>query len=156
MRATPRDAVNLWTLGFASAGVIQGVGPRRFARHTNWAYSDGWQREIAIWNIGTLFTIAALRRGSDDPDRSLIAGFAVLSALFGTNHLVAALKSPRSWGNWLGAASNAAGLSVGLSALLGETGERRGQQRLPGDVADRRAHDRLQLRPQRLARAWKP
>ena len=125
MRKTPRDAVNLWTVGFATAAVIQGAGPRRFARHTKWAYSDGWQREIAIWNIGTLTTIAALRRGNDDPDRSLIAGFAVLSALFGANHLAAALKSPRSWGNWLGATSNAAGLSVGLLALLRERGEGR-------------------------------
>ncbi|HZA90770.1 MAG TPA: hypothetical protein VE401_11125 [Solirubrobacterales bacterium] len=117
MSATPRDAVNLWAVGFAAAAVIQGVGPRRFARHAKWDYNDGWQREIAIWNIGTLTTIAALRRENADPDRSLIAGFGVLSALFGANHLAAALKSPRSWGNWLGAASNALGLATGLAAL---------------------------------------
>ena len=117
MSATPRDAVNLWAVGFAAAAVIQGVGPRRFARHAKWGYNDGWQREIAIWNIGTLTTIAALRRENADPDRSLIAGFGVLSALFGANHLAAALKSPRSWGNWLGAASNALGLATGLAAL---------------------------------------
>jgi uncharacterized membrane protein HdeD (DUF308 family) len=117
MRATPRDALNLWTVGFAAAAIIQGVVPRRFARHTNWGYNDGWQREIAIWNIGTLTTIAALRRENADPDRSLITGFAVLSALFGANHLAAALKSPRSRGNWLGATSNVFGLATGLAAL---------------------------------------
>jgi uncharacterized membrane protein HdeD (DUF308 family) len=119
MRATPRDAVNLYAVGFAVAAVIQGVGPRRFARHAKWGYNDGWQREIAIWNIGTLTTIAALRRENADPDRSLIADFAVLSSLFGANHLVAALKSPRSWGNWLGATSNAVGLATGLATLGG-------------------------------------
>jgi len=117
MRATPRDAINLWTIGFAVAAVIQGAAPRRFSRHTKWGYDDGWQREIAIWNIGTLTTIAALRRENADLDRSLIAGFSVLSALFGANHLAAALRSPRSWGNWLGATSNAAGLMAGLASL---------------------------------------
>src|SRR5918996_4979197 len=124
MRMTPRAAVNLWTVGFASAAAIQGLGPRRFARHTHWGHNSGWQREIAIWNLGTLTTIGALAREPADADRGLIAGFAVLSALFGANHLAAALKSPRSWGNWVGAGSNAVGLASGLAALAnGREGE---------------------------------
>jgi hypothetical protein len=118
--ASSRTAVNLWTAGFASAALIQGLFPRRFARATKWGYNDGWQREIAIWNLGTLTAIVALRREAADVDRSLIAGFSVLSALFGANHLAAALRSPRSWGNWLGAASNGVGLSTGLAALARE------------------------------------
>jgi hypothetical protein len=118
MGPTPRDAVNLWIAGFAGAAVIQGLFARRFARVTGWDYNEGWQREIAIWNLGTLTLVRALRREGADPDRSLIAGFAVLSALFGANHLVAALRSPGSWGNWLGAASNGAGLTTGLAALV--------------------------------------
>jgi uncharacterized membrane protein HdeD (DUF308 family) len=62
-------------------------------------------------------TIAALRRENADPDRSLIAGFAVLSTLFGANHLAAALRSRRSWGNWIGAGANTVGLVAGLAAL---------------------------------------
>ncbi len=117
MRPTPRVAVNLWTAGFATAAAVQSTCPRRFARNAKWGHNDGWQREIAIWNIGTLTLIAALRRESADPDRALIAGFAVLSALFGANHLAAALKSPGSWSNWLGATANAIGLATGLAAL---------------------------------------
>jgi uncharacterized membrane protein HdeD (DUF308 family) len=117
VRPTPRDAVNIWTAGFASAALLQGLAPRRFARNTKWGYNDGWQREIAIWNLGTLTTIAALRRENADPDRSLIAGFAVLSTLFGANHLAAALRSRRSWGNWIGAGANTVGLAAGLAAL---------------------------------------
>ena len=124
MPPTPTVAVNLWTVGFAVSAAVQGLGPRRFASHTKWDYSDGWQREIAIWNIGTLTLIAALRRDGADPDRSLIAGFAVLSGLFGANHLAAALRSPRSWGNWLGATANTVGLATGLAAL---------HDRAPGD-----------------------
>jgi hypothetical protein len=117
LRLTPRTAVNLWTAGFASAALIQGLSARRFARATKWGYNGGWQREIAIWNLGTLTLIAALRREGADADRSLIVGFAVLSALFDANHLAAALQSPRSWSNWLGAASNSVGLAAGITAL---------------------------------------
>jgi hypothetical protein len=109
--------VNPWTAGFAASAIIQGLIPRRFARDTHWGHNGGWQREIAIWNLGTLTTIAALRRESADLDRSLVAGFAVLSGLFGANHLAAALHSRRSWGNWIGAGSNAIGLGTGLAAL---------------------------------------
>jgi hypothetical protein len=117
VRPTPRAAVNLWTAGFAAAGAIQGLFPLAFARGTKWGYNAGWQREIAIWNLGTLTAIAALRREPGDVDRSLITGFAVLSALFGANHLAAALRSPRSLGNWAGAISNGVGLGVGLAAV---------------------------------------
>jgi hypothetical protein len=117
VQPTSRAAVNLWTAGFATAAAIQGLFPAAFARATKWGYNEGWQREIAIWNLGTLTTIAALRREADEVDRSLIAGFAVLSALFGANHLAGALRSPRSLGNWAGAISNGVGLGVGLVAI---------------------------------------
>src|SRR5919108_5582960 len=117
MRPEPRTAVNLWTAGFAASALIQGVFPRAFARRTGWGYNGGWQREIAIWNMGTLTTIAALRRQGADADRSLIAGFAVLSALFGANHLRAALRSPSTAGNWAGVVANGIGLGFGLAAL---------------------------------------
>lgn len=123
MRPTTRTAVNLWTAGFAGAAVIQGVFPRHFARGTKWDYNAGWQREIAIWNLGTLTAIAALRRDDSDVDRGLIAGFAVLSACFGANHLSAALQSPRSLSNWLGAISNGVGLAAGIAALTANRNE---------------------------------
>src|SRR5687768_4518673 len=103
MRPSRRAAVNLWAAGFAGAALIQGLLPRAFARRTAWGHNPGWQREIAIWNIGTLTAFAALRRNPDDVDSGLIAGYSVLSTLFGANHLVAALRSPQSVGNWAGA-----------------------------------------------------
>ena len=117
MHPNPRYAVNLWTAGFASAAIVQGLFGREFAKGTDWGYNGGWQREIGIWNLGTLTLVAGLRRPGWDADRSLIAGFAVLSCLFGANHLAAALRSPRSWSNWLGATANAVGLATGIAAL---------------------------------------
>jgi hypothetical protein len=117
MRVTTREAVNLWRAGFVTAAAIQGLFPRAFARGTRWDYNPGWQREIAIWNLGTLASLTALRRERADVDRSLVAGFAVLSTLFAVNHLSAALRSPRSVGNWIGAGSNVVGLGFGIAAL---------------------------------------
>ena len=114
---TPRSAVAVWAAGFAAAAVTQLVFPRLVSRATRWGRNEGWQREIGIWNLGTLTTIAALQRRDADPDRALAVGVSVLSALFGANHLTAALRSPWSWGNWAGALVNAVGLTVGLGAL---------------------------------------
>ena len=109
---TPRAAVNVWTAGFGASAIIQGLFPHGFARRSKWGYNSGWQREIVIWNIGMLTTIGALRRQGADADDGLMAGFTVLSALFGANHLSAAIQSPRSVSNWIGAAANGAALGV--------------------------------------------
>ena len=123
-RLTVRRAVDGWAMGFLTSLVIQGLFARVFARATTWGHNPGWQREIAIWNLGTLTTIAALRREGGDPDRGLTAGFVVLSAFFGANHLAAALGSPRSWGNWAGVAANGVGLCAGIAALARDASER--------------------------------
>ena len=97
MGLTPRAAVNQWAAGFIGSAVIQGLFPRAFARRSRWDYNAGWQREIAIWNVGVLTTIAALRRPGADVDTGLMTGFMVLSGLFGANHLVAAGRRCITW-----------------------------------------------------------
>jgi hypothetical protein len=121
-RPSVRDARNVWITGFALAAVLQGVFRRRFAQGSAWGYSPGWQREIAVWNVGTLVTAAGLAGLGPDADRAQVRGFAVLSTLFGLNHLVAAWRSPRSGSNWFGAGLNAVGITVGLAALSAPRG----------------------------------
>jgi hypothetical protein len=120
MGLTPRSAVDQWAAGFIGSAVIQGLFPRAFARRSRWGYNGGWQREIAIWNVGMLTTIAALRGQGADVDKGLMTGFMVLSALFGANHLVAAVQAPRSVGNWIGAAANAFGVATGLGVMAAD------------------------------------
>lgn len=124
MRApTVRFAVRAWSAGFGAALVTQGLFPRRFARGTSWGHNPGWQREIAVWNLGTVVTAAGLVGASPDADRAQARGFAVLSALFGLNHAVAAARHPSSASNWTGALANAVGVGIGIAAL---TSQRRG------------------------------
>ena len=117
MKPTPARAVLNWSAGFAIAAVTLAAFPRRFAQATAWGPNEGWQREIAIWNLGLLTIIWKVRRPGTDIDRALISGFSVLSSLFAVNHLVAGLRSPRSWGHWVAAVGNIAGLGVGAGAL---------------------------------------
>lgn len=124
-RPSVRDARNVWLAGFSLAAVLQGVFRRPFGRGSAWGYSAGWQREIAVWNVGTLVTAAGLATLGPEADRAQVRGYAVLSTLFGINHLVAAWRAPRSGSNWFGAGLNAVGIAVGVAALTGpEPGSR--------------------------------
>ncbi len=118
-RPTVKTATATWLAGTTAALVVQGVFPRQFAATTAWGSNDGWQREIAIWNLGTVVAGAALITGHDaDPVRSQLRGLAVLSTLFGINHVVAAVETNKP-GNWAWAAINAGGLVTAVAALTG-------------------------------------
>lgn len=134
MRApTVRFAVRAWTVGFGAALVTQGLFRRRFGRATGWGHNPGWQREIAVWNLGTLVTAAGLAQAGPGAERAQARGFAVLSALFCLNHAAAAVRDPRGTSNWAGAAANAAGLGIGMAALNSQR---------PGDASPRRGRAR--------------
>ncbi|WP_328856216.1 hypothetical protein OG579_12690 [Williamsia herbipolensis] len=113
---TVRTATATWLAGTAAALVVQGVFPEKFAETTAWGVNAGWQREIAIWNLGTLVAGGAIVAGDSDPIRAQLRGLTVLSALFGTNHAVAALRSGRP-GNIAWAVINGAGVVSSLAAL---------------------------------------
>ncbi|TDZ76385.1 hypothetical protein [Mycobacteroides salmoniphilum] len=95
----------MWLGGSAAALVTQGVFRKRFARDTAWGHNDGWQREIAIWNLGTIIAGIGISASGDYPARAQLQGLMVLSILFTLNHLSAALRAPKSWSNWIGAGS---------------------------------------------------
>lgn len=119
---TVRSATTAWLAGTAVALVVQGVFPEKFAATTAWGSNPGWQREIAIWNLGTLVAGTAIVAGFGDPVRAQLRGLAVLSALFGTNHAIAAARSGKP-GNIAWAVINGCGVVSALSALLGRTPE---------------------------------
>jgi hypothetical protein len=114
---TPRRAVDLFVVGFGLAGLGLAVAPRRTASTMAWGYGSGWQREIAIWNAGTLVTIFAVRRSGLDGERSLLKGYATLAALFALNHLASAVKEPKRWGHWSTAGMNLIGVAAAATAL---------------------------------------
>ncbi|HEY4451317.1 MAG TPA: hypothetical protein VGN13_06955 [Solirubrobacteraceae bacterium] len=87
----------LWWLTFSvSACGVQAFTPRLAASRSTWRYSAGWQREIALWNVGLS---TALVRTIADPDEpaslTLAHSLRVLSVVLGLNHLVALRGKPR-------------------------------------------------------------
>lgn len=84
-RITSKKAVNLWGLGFAVAGIAQAAAGQRFADNSRWGHS-GWQREVAIWDFGTLTGLLALRQRPEDPDRALTIGFYLVLAVCAQSH----------------------------------------------------------------------
>jgi hypothetical protein len=117
-RITPRNAVNVWAAGFGAAAIGQMAMNRRVAQNSRWGKS-GWQREVIIWNLGTLTGLAALRLMPEDPDRALVVGFSTLSALFAANHVkaIVAEEGGGSTTHVEALAMNLAGLAVGAAAL---------------------------------------
>jgi hypothetical protein len=79
-----------------SAGLAQGFMSRTAARHSTWSHSAGWQREIALWNVGLS---SALLRGIREPEEpaaiTLGHSLRILSIALGLNHVVALRNRPR-------------------------------------------------------------
>ncbi|OZC59486.1 hypothetical protein CH276_20250 [Rhodococcus sp. 06-470-2] len=123
-RPTVRSATLTWLAGTSAALVVQGVFPEKFATTTAWGSNPGWQREIAIWNLGTLVAAGAIVAGDGDPVRAQLRGLAVLSALFGVNHAVAAAQSGKP-GNVTWAVINGAGVVSALATLAIDRPSRR-------------------------------
>lgn len=125
-RPTVRAATATWLAGTSVALVVQGLFPNQFADTTAWVRNAGWQREIAIWNLGTLVAGGAIVAGDRDPVRAQLRGLAVLSTLFGVNHAVAAAQSGGKPGNIAWAVINGGGVVSALAALASERPSRRG------------------------------
>ena len=101
-----KTILNLWLIGFVVGFVVQTFIQAPFARTTNWGYSDGWQSEIAIWNVGMILVILFLQHKAKFYKKLLIASLTVLSFLLGTNHFIVAVSNPTKWGNWLSSGLN--------------------------------------------------
>ncbi len=63
-------------------------------RLTSWGNSRGWQREIALWNIGIISAIlAALIKQNIEYMKILTYQLTVLCWVLGTNHLISLLQN---------------------------------------------------------------
>lgn len=113
IRAT--HLLRVWLLAFLGSLVIQSVFQWWFAEVTIWGRNIGWQTEIAIWNAGVSLILFRLLREPEPVQAAAIPGLVLLSTLFGTNHLQAALSQPNHFGNWLGATLNLSGVALAVA-----------------------------------------
>jgi len=68
--------------------------PSLGGQYTSWGNSIGWQREIALWNIGIIGSIiVALIKGNIDYMKILTFQSTVLCWALGVNHLISLLQN---------------------------------------------------------------
>lgn len=86
-----------WWLWFSgNAMLVQAFASRFAAQRSTWRHSAGWQREIALWNVGLCsMLVRALRKPEEPAAITLAHGLRVLSVALGLNHLVALRGKPR-------------------------------------------------------------
>jgi len=85
-----------WLAFSVSAGLTQGFASRLAARHSTWRHSAGWQREIALWNVGLSSALLRAIREPEEPAAITLAhSLRILSVTLGLNHVVALRNRPR-------------------------------------------------------------
>lgn len=105
---------------FASSFVIQTVFQKMIAADmSTWGGNPGWQREIAMWNVGcAVVSIASLRLKSSSAAIPAVLGFTVLFLCLGTNHLFRYLSTqPASQFHWPPFIANYVSLFFGAQTL---------------------------------------
>jgi hypothetical protein len=108
-----------WLAFSVSAGLAQGFAPELSASHSTWRHSAGWQREIALWNVGLSTALLRTIREPGEPAAITLAhGLRVLSVVLGLNH-VAALGSKPRFVHLGGASGNALAVAALTWALNG-------------------------------------
>lgn len=77
----------------SGAFIWQFILPSLGGRFTSWGNSVGWQREIALWNIGIITAIVtALVKSNLEYMKILTLQSTVLCLALGTNHLISLLQ----------------------------------------------------------------
>ena len=106
-------------VAFLSAFLVQTVFQFLGAGRSVWGGNPGWQREIAVWNVGAaIIVFLTLRLNEQRPAMAVATGCTVLFFLLGTNHLFAFLANPRAQFHWPPLVLNYVGFTFGLRLLV--------------------------------------
>lgn len=79
----------LWLIGSLISFVAQFFFSTSVASLSLWGHSIGWQREIALWNLGIVFAIIyALKMKKLENLKFITLVLVAISLVLGTNHFV--------------------------------------------------------------------
>jgi KinB signaling pathway activation protein len=105
-----------WVLVGSSVGQI--FMPEAIASGSAWGRAAGWQREIGFFDIAmAVMTFRALSSNDLKFQRSVALALVILTALIGTNHLIALVYEPRAWVHFVFTPLNYVVSVVGGAAL---------------------------------------
>ena len=109
----------LWATGAFVSSIAHLLAPEFMANGTAWPLANGWQREIAFFDMFlALFILNELRTRAIDSLYNLIFATGTLSFFLGINHLVSATTGHWGYIHVAGCIANAAAVIVSLSLVL--------------------------------------
>lgn len=87
----------LWLVGSLGASLLHFFFPEIISNSSSWSASPGWQREIALWNVGIMLAILyAFMKGEEKFIRFMVMVLMFISFFLGTHHAVALLTQASS------------------------------------------------------------
>ena len=98
----------LWLIGALLGFILHLFFPYKISNLSFWNSSIGWQREIALWNLGAIFIIIySLIKNNQSLKKFTITILLFLSSILGTNHIIEIMLNKKAIIiNLLGALAN--------------------------------------------------
>jgi hypothetical protein len=84
-----RLLIYLWIIGLIVAGSTLFFFGQMSASLSYWDYCQGWQNEIAIWNLSMIIVLIGILKSKKGNESYVIPGLVVMSLCFSINHILA-------------------------------------------------------------------
>ncbi len=112
-----------WLIGSCISFAIQFFYPNIVASSSIWTFSEGWQREIALWNVGLIITILyGLKLKNRDIIKFIAKILVCISLLLGSNHLISMILLFRfELINFFGVVLNYLAAGIGIYIIYVDT-----------------------------------
>lgn len=88
-----RLVVFIWMCGLTVAGLALSIGGKLAGQMSNWGHAQGWQNEIATWNLTMVLVLGGILLSGKGNEAYVLPGLVVMGLGFSINHIVSMYKS---------------------------------------------------------------
>ena len=88
-----RLLVVIWMGGLVVAGCALFFGGKLTGKMSNWGHVQGWQNEIATWNLTMILVLGGILLSGRGNEAYALPGLVVMALGFSINHIVSMYKS---------------------------------------------------------------
>ena len=88
-----RLLIVIWMGGLVVAGAALFFGGKLTGKMSNWGHIQGWQNEIATWNLAMILVLAGILLSGKGNEAYALPGLVVMALGFSINHIVSMYRS---------------------------------------------------------------
>ncbi len=88
-----RLLIVIWMGGLVVAGLALSVGGKLAGQMSNWGHIQGWQNEIATWNLTMILVLGGILLSGKGNEAYALPGLVVMAFCFSVNHIISMIKS---------------------------------------------------------------